>query len=95
MSLKLSWKKKGLWNDKGSAAKPHLFFPELFNRLYAEMGRAGAVTGMTTDLKTFMFQAPWQVEMPVASGKKKIKMKGDRPANMKPPESMQPQKGQP
>jgi hypothetical protein len=81
-----------LWNDKGSGTKPHLFFPELFDRLYAEMGRADAVKGMTADLKMFLFQAPWQVNMSVLSGKNKTKIKGSRPESRKTPKTLQPQK---
>jgi hypothetical protein len=80
--------KCALWNDKGSGAKPLLFFPELFDRLYAEMGRADAVKGMNADLKTFMFQAPWQVKMPVANCNTKTKMKGNRPESRKTPKTL-------
>jgi hypothetical protein len=78
-----------LWNNKGSATKPHLFFPELLDRLYAEMGRADAAKNMTIEYKASMFQAHWQVSMPLANGNKKIRKKGKRPDNEKPPQSLQ------
>jgi flagellar biosynthesis GTPase FlhF len=86
--LETTLMKCALWNEKGSDKRPHLFFPELFDRLYTEMGRADVVKGMTADLKTFMFQAPWQVKMPAASGKNKTKKKGNRPESRKPPKTL-------
>ena len=59
-------KKQDLVGTKTAA--PHLFFPEMVDKLYLEMGRAGQAMDLNYGIKQRFLTAAWQVGEETRSG---------------------------